>query len=70
LFVNFAGGDFRLASATAAGDSSISSQFNGDLTDMNGLARGTDGLWDRGAFEFSSSQSQLQPPSGLQAIVR
>lgn len=70
LFVNFASNDFRLASATAVGDTSVSSEFNGDLTDMNGNTRGADGFWDRGAFEFASSQSKVQPPSGLRATVQ
>jgi hypothetical protein len=67
LFVNFAAGDFRLAFATAAGDSSIGVQF---ADDMNGATRGLDGIWDRGAFESASSQSQIQPPSNLRVVVR
>jgi hypothetical protein len=70
-FVNFAGGNYRLASPTAAGDSSIASQFNGDVLDMDGNRRGADGSWDRGAFEFGNggSTSQIQPPSNLRVTV-
>lgn len=64
-FVNYAGNDFRLASATAAGDSSIGSQFQ---TDMNGRTRGADGVWDRGAFEFEAGLKQLQPPTNLRVV--
>lgn len=49
IFSNYAGDVFTLASATTAGDSSIGSDYE---TDANGLTRGEDGTWDRGAFEF------------------
>jgi hypothetical protein len=51
--VNLAGGDFRLAAATAAG-SPLAAPFNFDPT---GKTRGADGTWDRGAFEFGSSST-------------
>lgn len=56
IFVNYAGDDFRLASATAAG-SPLVSPYNLDLL---GATRGGDGVWDRGAYDYGSS-----PASGL-----
>lgn len=50
IFVNYNGGDYRLASPTAAGES-LSAPYN---TDANGVVRGADGAFDRGAFEYRS----------------
>ncbi len=50
-FVNYAGKDFRLKAATAAG-AALSAPFNLDIT---GAARGSDGTWDRGAHEFGGA---------------
>lgn len=58
-FVNPLGGDFRLSAATAAGIA-LPTPFDRDMT---GALRGADGVWDRGAYEFSSgSQPPPQPP--------
>lgn len=47
----------------AAGDNSIGSAFN---TDPNGILRGVDGAWDRGAFEFTTGNiAKPAPPTGL-----
>jgi hypothetical protein len=51
IFVNAATGNFRLSQATTAGFS-LSSPYNAD---MDGVTRGSDGTWDRGAFEFDST---------------
>ena len=51
--INFAGKDFRLAAATAAG-TTLSSTYNQDRL---GVTRGADGVWDRGAYEFVSGTS-------------
>lgn len=48
IFVDYAGGNYRLASATTAGVT-LASPYN---TDLLGTTRGADGTWDRGAFEF------------------
>ncbi|HEY2932801.1 MAG TPA: hypothetical protein VGK99_13740, partial [Acidobacteriota bacterium] len=40
--------DFRLTAATRAGNV-LSAPFT---LDPNGTTRGTDGVWDRGAYEF------------------
>ena len=48
-------GNFRLKYATQAGDSSVGSLCN---TDPAGNVRGSDGTWDRGAFEFSNAPSR------------
>jgi hypothetical protein len=62
-FKNYAGGDFRLTSSTAAGDLTIGQQFNHDMT---GTLRGGDGTWDRGAFEYNASS--LTAPTNLRVI--
>lgn len=46
-FVNYAGGNLHLSAGIAG--TSLSSPYN---TDMDGAARGGDGTFDRGAFEF------------------
>jgi hypothetical protein len=48
-FVNAAAKDFRLVSAMAG--EAMSAPFD---VDRNGLRRGSDGVWDRGALEFNS----------------
>lgn len=48
-FVNYAGGNFHLAAALAG--TSLSSPYNAD---MDGVTRGSDGVFDRGAFEFDA----------------
>ena len=47
-FVNYAGRNFHLSSATSAGYA-LSSPYN---TDMDGNTRGADGTWDLGAYEY------------------
>ena len=54
------GFDYHLASATAAG-TMLASPYN---QDMKGLTRGTDGVWDRGAFEFrGGGGADIIPPA-------
>jgi hypothetical protein len=65
-FVNAAGLDFRLKAATATG-TTVASPYNSDPW---GLARGTDGVWDRGAYEFNSGSVAMNPPTGVTAVVR
>jgi hypothetical protein len=50
-FVNSGAGDFRLIAATAAGKV-LAASFN---LDPEGKTRGEDGVWDRGAFEYSNT---------------
>jgi len=50
-------GDYHLKYATKAGDPSVGTLYG---IDPDGKTRGLDGIWDRGAFEFSGS---LPPPS-------
>lgn len=57
-FVNLANGLFQLIGATVAG-ASLPSPYN---TDMNGVVRGADGVWDLGAYEFSSGSKPSTPP--------
>jgi hypothetical protein len=51
IFEDYAGDDFRLASATDAGET-LASPYN---TDVLGTTRGADGNWDRGAYEYEVS---------------
>jgi hypothetical protein len=55
--------DFRLVTATGAGIA-LSSPYD---TDMDGSARGADGTWDRGAFEFVGNNTNLPVISGLRS---
>ena len=65
IFVNYAGGNFRLASETSAG-MALSAPFNIDLL---GVKRGIDGTVSLGAFEFvANSGTRLNPPQNL--VVR
>jgi len=59
-FVDLSRFNLRLSSPTEAGYA-LSSPYN---TDMDGNTRGSDGTWDRGAYEFGgSSPSPSVPPS-------
>ena len=59
-FVNLAGNDYRLTTATQSG-MTLASPFN---MDSLGNMRGADGVWDRGAYEFASGAPPPPPPSG------
>lgn len=72
IFMNYAVRDFRLAAATAEGDKTIGGQFS---LDMNNLTRGADGVWDRGAFEYTTASNPLpsttlQPPANLHILMK
>ena len=56
-FANSANDDFRLLGPTAAG-SALSAPYN---TDPGGRTRGADGVWDRGAFEFTGGTTETVP---------
>ena len=62
-FVNYAGGNYRLAAPTSAGET-LQTPFNSDLS---GAIRGADGVWDRGAFEYGSG-GPLPPPNPPTAL--
>jgi hypothetical protein len=62
IFVNYIGDNFQLVAATAAGDASVGAEY---AIDMNGVTRGSDGIWDRGAFEFNGRSSPPAAPSNL-----
>lgn len=59
-FTNAAGFDFTLSSGTTAG-TTLASPYEIDST---GAARGEDGTWDRGAFEFASGGSTVFSAAG------
>jgi len=60
IFTNYAGGVFTLASATNAG-TTLSSPYN---TDMLGNTRGSDGVWDRGAYEYETPPAARSASGG------
>lgn len=60
-FVSIADRDFRLVTPTMAGKALVA-PYNVDPT---GAARGSDGTWDRGAFEFGGT---APPPPGPQPL--
>lgn len=74
-FVSSATGDFRLKSYTAGSCSSTATLCSGISLaspynlDAFGTTRGADGVWDRGAFELSETQSGIAPPQHLVASV-
>ena len=57
IFVNYAGGDFRLAVPTSPG-LALPAPYN---TDMKGNVRGSDGTWDRGAYEYGGVADTTPP---------
>jgi hypothetical protein len=57
-FVNAAAGNFKLLKATNPGDGTVGVKYNAD---PDGKVRGTDGIWDRGAYEFNASVSTARP---------
>jgi hypothetical protein len=65
IFVNYAGGDLRLASDTAPG-TSVSSVFGVDLT---GRLRSADGKVSRGAYDFVSGAATQGPPAAPTNLV-
>ena len=63
IFTSIAGKDFRLKVAVGNG-LALPAPYN---VDMLGKTRGSDGAWDRGAFEFTAGPAiVMQPPTGLQ----
>jgi len=66
-FVNSASFIFQLASDTAAGvNTNATLAANGQ--DLLGTTRGSDGVWDRGAFQISGTKPGIPP--GTQATAR
>ncbi len=63
-FVNWANYDLHLNRATNAG-LTLSAPFN---VDPEGIIRGGDGNWDRGAFEFGGTVTRPEPPTNLRVI--
>ena len=53
IFVDYAGQDYRLSGPTNSGDNSITSVCPACATDAFGNTRGADGVWDRGAYEYT-----------------
>ena len=64
-FVNYSGGDFRLAGATTTAGYSLPSTY---MVDRFGATRGADGNWDLGAYEYvagGTSPVVLSSPTNL-----
>jgi hypothetical protein len=59
IFVDPANTDFHLNAATATG-TALAAPYN---TDPDSITRGSDGTWDRGAFEFGGTQATMLPPT-------
>lgn len=66
IFVSPANRDFHLNTATATG-TALTAPYN---TDPDGVTRGSDGTWDRGAFEFGGTQSATMLPPTLRTITQ
>ena len=70
-FVNWQNSDFRLVAENAdwGAGSVLASPYNLDM--IGNIRPGTDGVWDRGAFEFAGTQAQAPaPPTNLTAVVQ
>lgn len=65
-FVNSGSYNWNLASDTNAGTNTHSLIAGNDI-DMNGVSRGVNGVWDRGAFQISGSPTRPAPPTNLTA---
>ncbi len=65
-FVNSGSYNWNLTSDTNAGTSTHSLVAGNDV-DMNGVARGVNGVWDRGAFQIPGTLSRPAPPTNLTA---
>jgi hypothetical protein len=61
IFVDYERDDFRLSSPTAPGIN-LPSPFD---KDMDGITRGLDGNWERGAFEFTGEGTGPTKPQGI-----
>jgi len=66
-FVDSANYNFHLATATQNGKSDLGSPYNIDFD--GGDLRGTDGVWDLGAFEYSGAVQLPNPPTGLTIVT-
>jgi hypothetical protein len=68
-FVNSSAENWNLAKDTAGGSNTHSLSAGNDY-DMNGVARGANGTWDRGALQLTATQNSPAPPTGLTAVAR
>jgi hypothetical protein len=65
VFANYSTKNFRLATATQGG-TVLSPPYD---RDMDGVARGSDGSWDRGAFEYGGRPvAAPSPPTNLRIV--
>lgn len=68
-FVSSGSGDYHLADGTTVDAGlALGSPYN---LDPDGNVRGSDGTWDRGAYEFGGDgNGQVDPPSNLEVTVK
>ena len=59
IFSNLTNNDFRLAQRTKGGDSTIGADFSKDAF---GFVRGTSGVWNRGAYEYTGEYTKIPSP--------
>jgi len=65
-FVSYPLFDFHLRNATENGRNDLGSPYH---IDPDGTMRGSDGIWDRGAYEFGGSPVQYpDPPQSLRIV--
>lgn len=55
-FAGYSGSNFHLIGATNGGYDALGSPYN---TDIEETARGVDGVWDRGAYEYNEETSSI-----------
>jgi hypothetical protein len=65
-FTNSSSAIWTLAQDTAAG-ASTHALLPGNDYDMNGVARGSNGVWDRGALQIAATSGAPPPPTSLTA---
>jgi hypothetical protein len=68
-FVDWQGYRFQLALANGYLENAANAGATFDI-DMAGMQRSSDGLWNRGAFEYSTGLQRPAPPTNLSVIVR
>jgi hypothetical protein len=66
-FINSSSANWMLAKDTSAGTSTHALLAENDF-DMNGVARGANGTWDRGALQIAGAQKAPPPPTSLTAV--
>jgi hypothetical protein len=75
-FVNASANNYLPAADPVSSCSSTSTTCMGQTlgspynVDPDGVTRGADGMWERGAYQYAAASGAPQPPSGLSALVQ